>query len=78
MSLLRSVVPRLSRPTPFGSLAALRAYSARVAREGMNEGEKTIYDKLNKRFPGKQLEVQDVSGESSFYETLSYRAHIRS
>lgn len=61
MSVLRSVFPRLTRSS---QIAALRAYSARAAREDMGEGEKVIYDKLNKRFPGKQLEVQDVSGTS--------------
>lgn len=63
MSLLRSALPRLTRASPLAQLAAARAYSARVARDGMGEGEKSIYDKLDKRFPGKQLEVQDVSGE---------------
>jgi stress-induced morphogen len=29
----------------------------------MDEGEKNIYDKLSAKFPGKTLEVQDVSGE---------------
>jgi hypothetical protein len=31
----------------------------------MDEGEKNIYDKLSAKFPGKTLEVQDVSGELS-------------
>lgn len=66
MSLLRSAFPRLTRSAHIanaGRVAALRAYSARVARDGMGDGEKSIYDKLNQRFPGKQLEVQDVSGQ---------------
>jgi hypothetical protein len=29
----------------------------------LNEGETTIWTKLNDRFPGTRLEVQDVSGE---------------
>lgn len=46
---------------------ATRAYSipAREVPTGLGEGEKVIWDKLAARFPGTQLQVQDVSGESS-------------
>ncbi|WVQ98871.1 hypothetical protein IAU59_006002 [Kwoniella sp. CBS 9459] len=37
----------------------------------LDEGEKAIYDKLKAAFPGKKLEVQDVSGGcGSFYAII--------
>ncbi|CAD6574147.1 MAG: hypothetical protein TREMPRED_001022 [Tremellales sp. Tagirdzhanova-0007] len=37
----------------------------------LDTGEQAIYDKLSSRFPGKQLQVQDVSGGcGSFYAIL--------
>ncbi|KAL7424134.1 hypothetical protein Q5752_001719 [Cryptotrichosporon argae] len=55
------------RPTSI-IFGAARRYSAAA---GLDEGERTIYDKLSKRFPGKRLEVQDVSGGcGSFYAIL--------
>ena len=44
--------------------AALRAYTVPA---GMDQGEQTIYKKLSDSFPGKRLEVQDVSGERDGY-----------
>jgi len=55
---LRSV----TRLASTSRLAALRTYATRAKPTGMNEGETTIWTKLNDRFPGTRLEVQDVSG----------------
>lgn len=55
----RSVSRLASTPS---RLAALRAYATRAQPSGLNEGETTIWTKLNDRFPGTRLEVQDVSG----------------
>lgn len=57
---LRAAAPRSFTATQ--SLFA-RAFAARAPRSGMDEGEQTIYDKLNEKFPGTQLDVKDVSGE---------------
>lgn len=47
----------------YGGVA--RAYATRTPPAELGEGEKVIYDKLNARFPGERLEVQDVSGEEA-------------
>lgn len=40
---------------------------------GLDEGERLIYEKLKARFGGKQLEVQDVSGEHATFLRISPR-----
>ncbi|GFZ45726.1 hypothetical protein JCM24511_03455 [Saitozyma sp. JCM 24511] len=58
-------LPRLSALPRFA-----RSY-ADAAPTGMDEGERNIHSKLAARFPGKRLEVQDVSGGcGSFYAIL--------
>jgi hypothetical protein len=53
-----------------------RSYSTEPpsAPAPLDEGEKAIYDKLSASFPGKRLEVQDVSGEfeSRYMHLISY------
>ncbi|KAK4686666.1 BolA-like protein 3, partial [Tremellales sp. Uapishka_1] len=57
-TLLRSTIPALKQST--------RCYA--TAPASLNEGEKVIWTKLSEKFPGKRLEVQDVSGGcGSFY-----------
>lgn len=58
---LPSLRTAISRPLQAARIA--RAYSTRAPRSGMGEGELTIFKKLNDKFPGTQLDVQDVSGE---------------
>jgi stress-induced morphogen len=60
-TITRPVARQLLR-TPI-SLSATRLYSTRPTPEGLDEGEKAIYDKLSATFPGNRLEVQDVSGK---------------
>lgn len=56
-----SEVQRLAPISPISSFAS-RSYSA-PPPNSRDKGEQVIYDKLSARFPGKTLEVQDVSGE---------------
>lgn len=51
-----------------GALRPARAYASAAGpiesgAGGLDNGEQVIYDKLRARFQGKQLQVQDVSGE---------------
>lgn len=61
----RLVLPRLRAAVarPVASAQYARTYATRAPRADMGEGEAVIFNKLNERFPGKQLDVQDVSGE---------------
>lgn len=62
---LRLSLSALRAPLARAQLASSsRTYATRVQPAGMGEGERGIWDKLNSRFPGTRLEVQDVSGES--------------
>ncbi|WVQ69913.1 uncharacterized protein L199_008136 [Kwoniella botswanensis] len=48
-----------------------RSYSTPTPTPPLDKGEQAIYDKLKSAFPGKRLEVQDVSGGcGSFYAIL--------
>lgn len=53
----------LSTPFARSTISSARLYSTRPTPEGLDEGERNIYDKLSAKFPGKTLEVQDVSGK---------------
>ncbi|RSH79261.1 uncharacterized protein EHS24_001301 [Apiotrichum porosum] len=66
---LRLSLSALRAPLARAQLASSsRTYATRVQPAGMGEGERGIWDKLNSRFPGTRLEVQDVSGGcGSFY-----------
>ncbi|WWC60936.1 uncharacterized protein I303_103512 [Kwoniella dejecticola CBS 10117] len=71
-SRLRSVLSAsapISRSSPVASssrISIFRAYSTPTA--ALDKGEQAIYEKLKNAFPGKKLEVQDVSGGcGSFY-----------
>jgi hypothetical protein len=62
--LARAPATRLTYPSlRFNSSAATSGSAAPPT--GLSEGEKVIWDKLSKRFAGKRLEVEDVSGESA-------------
>jgi hypothetical protein len=62
MLALRSLRPASSRLSAF---TFARTFTARAQPKDLNEGEATIWGKLNDRFPGTRLEVQDVSGKSA-------------
>ncbi|TXT07137.1 hypothetical protein VHUM_03307 [Vanrija humicola] len=67
---LRLLAPLARATRASSSVSARRAYSipAREQPTGLGEGERVIWDKLAARFPGTQLQVQDVSGGcGSFY-----------
>ncbi|KAI0029541.1 bola-like protein [Vararia minispora EC-137] len=61
LSLVRSL-----RVTP--TLSRLRLYSVATLPQGLDTGEKAIFEKLAARFQPSELRVQDISGGcGSFY-----------
>ncbi|KAL1405490.1 hypothetical protein Q8F55_009125 [Vanrija albida] len=65
--MLRALARPLARSTR-STLARVYSTPAREQPAGLGEGERVIWDKLAARFPGTQLQVQDVSGGcGSFY-----------
>ncbi|WWC89862.1 uncharacterized protein L201_004790 [Kwoniella dendrophila CBS 6074] len=65
-----TLLPR-SSTSVIGSLSLIiRSYTT-PAEPPLDKGEQAIYEKLKSTFPGKRLEVQDVSGGcGSFYAIL--------
>ncbi|WVW82913.1 hypothetical protein I302_104927 [Kwoniella bestiolae CBS 10118] len=73
-----TALPRSSIQASSSSSRIIRSYSTPTPTPPLDKGEQAIYEKLKTAFPGKRLEVQDVSGGcGSFYAILISSAKFK-